>query len=100
MVNVHQDDWLVIEPLRFALAAAYAIPIISEWVHDPWPYMPGAQMVMSHCAKLPLMVNEMIQIKDSAAKGQWKYMGHSARVLMTRNFEFGKCVREAVACLG
>lgn len=39
MLNVHQDEWFYMEPLRFVLAAAYGLPILSEKLEDPYPYM-------------------------------------------------------------
>lgn len=36
-LNIHQDDDLYYEPLRFALFAAYGLPIISEVVYDGFP---------------------------------------------------------------
>jgi hypothetical protein len=38
MLNVHQDEFQYIEPLRFSLAAAYGLPIISEQCYDIYPY--------------------------------------------------------------
>lgn len=38
MLNVHQDDWHFIEPLRFVLAAAYGLPIVSERCENCYPY--------------------------------------------------------------
>jgi hypothetical protein len=37
MVNAHQTDAPVMEPLRFALAAVYRMPVVSERIADPWP---------------------------------------------------------------
>lgn len=37
MVNVHQTPAGVMEPLRFAVAAAYKLPLLSEGLADPWP---------------------------------------------------------------
>lgn len=39
MLNIHQDDFQYMEPLRFALAACYGLPIVSETVIDWWPYV-------------------------------------------------------------
>ena len=36
-LNIHQDDDLYYEPLRFALFAAYELPVISEAIYDPFP---------------------------------------------------------------
>ena len=41
MLNVHQDDYLYMEPLRFSLAAAYGLPILSEQCFDVYPYQEG-----------------------------------------------------------
>ena len=38
MLNIHQDEYAYIEPLRFSLAAAYGLPILSEYCFDVWPY--------------------------------------------------------------
>lgn len=39
MLNVHQDGMNYMEPLRFALAAAYGLPIITEPLFNMTPYM-------------------------------------------------------------
>lgn len=38
MLNVHQDDWPILEPLRFVLAACCKLPIISEHVEHAGIY--------------------------------------------------------------
>lgn len=46
LLNIHQFEDQCSEPLRFALAAAAGIPIISETCHDPYPYeAPGMVQV-------------------------------------------------------
>jgi len=37
LVNAHQYDMPVYAPLRFALAAAYRLPVVSEYIEDPYP---------------------------------------------------------------
>ncbi len=37
-INVHQDTYPFCEPLRFALFAAYGLPVISEYVNNTYPY--------------------------------------------------------------
>jgi hypothetical protein len=35
MLNLHQyEDSPLVAPIRFAVAASYAIPILSEWLND------------------------------------------------------------------
>jgi hypothetical protein len=43
MLNVHQHNnpQLIAEPLRFALAAAYRMALVSESIAYPWPLEPG-----------------------------------------------------------
>jgi hypothetical protein len=41
MLNIHQDEFPYMEPLRFSLAAAYGLPILSERCIDPHPYITG-----------------------------------------------------------
>lgn len=38
MINMQQYTLPVVAPLRFVLAAAYSLPILTEKVHDPYPY--------------------------------------------------------------
>lgn len=45
MFNIHQDNDNFHEPLRFALCAAYAIPMISETCTDPFPYVIGTDFI-------------------------------------------------------
>ena len=34
MLNVHQDTDMIMEPLRFALAAAYGLPVLTENLYE------------------------------------------------------------------
>lgn len=38
MLNIHQDNFQFIEPIRFLLAALYELPIVTEFCLDPYPY--------------------------------------------------------------
>lgn len=40
MLNVHQTNALIGEPIRFALTAAHRMPMISETLAQPWPLIP------------------------------------------------------------
>lgn len=50
MLNIHQDDDQYVEPLRFALAAAYGLPILTENLLEvPAPYTAGVvQFPLQH----------------------------------------------------
>jgi hypothetical protein len=60
MLNVHQTEAKVSEPLRFALAAAYGLPLLSEVMADPWPLVPGEDVLMEDYAELPVMVRHWL----------------------------------------
>lgn len=96
MVNVHQDEWPVLESLRFALAAAYGLPIVSEAIHDATPYREGYDFVQASYLELPGRVNAILARKR---KGEgpdfWRTMGLRTRERMCGDFEFGRCVKEA-----
>lgn len=96
LLNVHKEpDFPVYEPIRFAVAAAYGLPIISESCADPHPYR--------------AMVDYYETSYDAAAKtalaalsqdyGPWAAMGQRTRARMTGEFAFDSCVREAVCQL-
>lgn len=88
MLNVHQDDHLYIEPLRFVLAACYGLPIVSEVVYDPFPYTNLLQINMdSICVELTSAMRNYRTHKDV---GEWY------RTLFTQEFTFSKCVSEYI----
>lgn len=96
MVNVHQDDWSVLEPLRFALAAAYGLPILSERIDDPAPYREGYDFVQAGYLELPGRINAILDGKRENGRSDfWRMMGLRARERMCGDFEFGRCVKEA-----
>jgi len=93
MLNVHQDDWPIIEPLRWALAAAYGLTLVTERVHDPYPLRPNIDMVWDDYDGLSRMMSWLLEHSLFGC-------GPSLRRRLTQEFEFGRCVKEAVACLG
>lgn len=56
LVNIHQTQVPMGEPLRFAVAAAYGIPMVSENCNDPWPLDPGTDFVSCKLDVLPMIV--------------------------------------------
>jgi hypothetical protein len=48
LINIHQDTALIAEPLRFAVCAAYSLPIISEIIQDPYPLINGNDIIMAN----------------------------------------------------
>jgi len=95
MVNVHQDDWPVIEPLRFALCAAYGLPMITEEIRNAYPYTrqgPGHYCVQATYHDLAEKVCQALE----ADYAPYLAMGTRMREAMTTEFEFGRQVRLAV----
>jgi hypothetical protein len=90
-LNIHQDNHPFLEPLRFALFAAYGLPIVSEFVYDAWPY--GDDIVtFSGYEQLP---NTLVRCLNEDYD-RFRKMGQAIRERMCVEFEFGKVVREAV----
>ncbi len=58
MVHVQQYDLPLYTPLRFAIAAAYAIPLVSEQLRDPYP-LGDAEIVQAPIDSLPERVQEV-----------------------------------------
>jgi len=46
MLNIHQDDHSVIEPLRFALASPFGLPILTEKSEDYYPWEVDTEIPM------------------------------------------------------
>jgi hypothetical protein len=91
-LNVHQDHHPYMEPLRFALFAAYALPILTETLVDAWPYC-DRTMAFAEYDDLVDRLRRMLKEPYEP----WREMGMRCRERMTEEFEFGKVVREAVA---
>jgi len=53
MVNVHQYPLPVIAPLRFAVAAAHHLPVLTETVKDPFPHVIGHDLWQADYDSLP-----------------------------------------------
>jgi len=61
IVNIHQTPSAVMEPLRFALAAAYHLPVISEHMSDPHPLRANVHFVSRQLEAIGSAVHEMLQ---------------------------------------
>ena len=90
-ISIHQDDGPFSEPLRFALFAAYGLPILSETIVDAYPYGEETMAFANHYEMAGVMQR---MLEDDYER--WRVMGQRCRKLMTEDFEFGKVVREAV----
>ena len=94
MLNVHQDDYGLIEPLRFSLAASYGLPIISQTCYDAYPYTRGGD---GHCI-LQVEYNDLVGTVINKLKEDYRWhraMGWRCHRMMVDEFEFGKMVIQA-----
>lgn len=87
MLNIHQDDWHYIEPLRLTLAACYGLPVIGEIAYDYFPY---EQWVLPWADFKRHLDNYNRSVYD---------MGLVFRSHMTQSNNFAYCVRDACARL-
>jgi len=90
-LNIHQDNGPFSEPLRFALFAAYGLPILSETILDAYPYGTDTMAFAQHHDLANTMRRMMHEPYDP-----WRELGLRCREMMTTEFEFGKMVRKAV----
>lgn len=90
-IAIHQDTYPFIEPLRFAIFAAYGLPILSETLIDSFPY--SAETIIT----APFDEIHTVAYKMLENESRWEAMGQRCRKLMTEEFEFGKMVRLAVS---
>lgn len=85
MLSVHQDDHLYLEPLRCTLAACYGLPILSEQVHNSYPYQ------LAQFNELKGLRREMKRVLAEYSD-HWRTIGMEMRDKMTQELTFRKCV--------
>lgn len=91
MLSVHQDEHKYIEPLRFALAVAYGLPIIVEDSYDTFPYN-------ERNGEITVLTGVPIQRLDRIVAGMRKdYARYRSAGLMLRNkmcgeWSFRNCI--------
>ncbi|MDD5007570.1 MAG: hypothetical protein PHC68_04095, partial [Syntrophorhabdaceae bacterium] len=54
MVNAQQYSLSVIAPLRFAIAAAHKLPVLTETVAIPWPHVIGHDLWQASIDTMPI----------------------------------------------
>lgn len=93
MVHVHQwDNMPTVAPLRWCLAAAYGLPIISESVNDRRPFAAGDFMTCDYDA----LVDQVTMVLDPSYE---KVIGHYGRNLhdyLCRVLTFRESVERAL----
>lgn len=94
MVNVHQTDEMIGEPLRFVLAAAYKLPLVTETLHNCYPL---AQNGVDHL-QAPLgsqLLEAIVSLKTDPERG--RQLGQELYDLYCVRKTFRACVEEGVA---
>lgn len=93
MVNVHQTPAPIGEPLRFAVASAFGLPLLTETLADPRPLVSGVHFVECSIAAMAAAARAFLGRPDLPALGASLY-----EELCVRR-PFGRCIEEAVAAL-
>jgi len=91
-LNVHQDNHPFQEPLRFALFAAYGLPIISETCFNPHPWQHGETI---YTVGYDDLVKTLRTVLNEPYE-KWQLMGLKARELMTVHYTFRAMVEKAI----
>lgn len=86
MVNIHQREPLrPYAPLRFNLAAAYGLPIVTETLDDPYPLVPGQSVFMADFgAPLVELVRDLVKNRTE----ELAFAGAHARRILCDIFPF------------
>ena len=90
-LNIHQDQYPFQEPLRWALFAAYGLPMLTEEIKDAYPWHEEV------CVFNPYdgIQSRMRQMLDDNYTRWWE-MGLRAREMMCGEFNFRKMVLAGV----
>lgn len=75
LLNVHQDNGRFIEPLRFALAAAYAMPLLSEESDNSFPFVANQDYLSVPYSQFQDVFYKVV----NEDYGKWKQVGERMR---------------------
>jgi hypothetical protein len=89
MLNLHQTEAKIGEPLRFAVAAAYACPLLTETCGDPFPMEPGRHMLMTNYDKIQRAV-------EDAMHQDMEPYGKELHNLYCKQLPFKECVLQGL----
>lgn len=90
LVNIHQSGVLGGEQLRFAAAAAWMMPILSETFVDPWPLEPGKDILMGDYGGFVGRAHQWLQ-------GNLEGIGELLWKKLTQEYTFRDCILEGVS---
>lgn len=90
MLNIHQDGLLIGEPLRFAVAAAHKMPLLSEELKDPYPMEVGKHLSVCDWRQMGKAARKLISNPAMLP------MGESLHQLLCHEYRFRKNVESGV----
>ena len=90
-LNIHKDSYPFQEPLRWALFAAYGLPMLTEEIKDAYPWH-GEVCIFHPYDGIQGRLREMLDNDYT----RWKEMGLRAREMMCGEFNFRKMVLAGV----
>lgn len=93
LLNTHQNDYLIWEPLRFAVAASVGIPCISEAIYDPFPMIARVHYHSVDTSDFKAMVKVACKVDYLKSIGMAQQLHH----LLCDEYRFDKNVEKAVA---
>ena len=93
LVNVHQNAVLGGEQIRFAMAAAYSVPLISEALADPYPLVQGVDFLGADYGNLVERAYQAI----TGPQEQLDEIAKNLREKLTGYYNFKDCVLRGVA---
>jgi hypothetical protein len=95
MLSMHQYETArIIAPIRFAVAASYNLPLVSEGVVDAWPLIEGRDFLQAPIEQLPDLVDRVLGDVDLR---QRLAIGLRSRLVLEH--PFGQEVERAVDLL-
>lgn len=90
MLYVHQTEMPIGAPLRFALAAAYKLPLLCETLEDPFPLMEGRDFLSCSYGDI------VDRMEDWLSIGSLAFLGENLHQTLCIDTNFRKSVEEAV----
>lgn len=90
MLYVHQTEMPIGAPLRFALAAAYKLPLLCETLADPFPLMEGRDFLSCPYGDIVERMEDWLSI------GSLAFLGENLHQTLCIDTNFRKSVEEGV----
>lgn len=70
MLYVHQTESLIGAPIRFAIAAAYKLPLLSEMMTDPYPLVEGRDFLSASYDRILAETHDWLSGRNLAPYGE------------------------------